>query len=175
MVRDIRMDRGHLRGLPAIEVPTGYTLRAGRQGDESAWVEVLREAFPDEDWSVERIRDEFISRPQFGWEAVVFGCCETEIVACGLAWRDTPDETREGRLHWIATRAEHRRRGLARAICVSIMHYFAREGFERPFLETREHLTDAMRLYQSLGFSPTSRDEEERRIWERVRAGIAGL
>lgn len=62
----------------------------------------------------------------------------------------------------IATRAAHRRQGLARRLCLGLMHWGARQGATSSYLQVDATNRPAIRLYEALGF------ERRYHYWYRV-------
>lgn len=60
----------------------------------------------------------------------------------------------EGAVTNIATHPSMRRRGLGRAVTNALLTYASAHGIRSVFLEVRESNEAAIRLYESLGFSP---------------------
>ena len=166
----IRMTRPHLRELPDSIIPEGYQLANATEVEDlpQVWMDVVNESFGDENWTLESIHRDFISRPQYDPEGVFFAMHEGQAVATAFAWLDEPGETASGRVHFVGTLAEHRGKGLARMVVTAILHYFAARGFQSSFLETHPHRLPAIRVYLRLGFEPTPRKEEEAEAWRQV-------
>src|SRR5687767_10707717 len=113
------MWRPNLEGLPQLDVPAGYRLRTYRPGDESPWGEIM--SAPGgigRDWTVEKVRQRLIDRPQFEAAGLFFVTSDAEggrPVASACAWRadegtgdvdeargDRPD-TRLGTVHMVCS------------------------------------------------------------------------
>ncbi len=60
----------------------------------------------------------------------------------------------EGHLMNVAVRPDHRRRGIARALCGSVFDDARRRGAEALTLEVRASNAAAIELYRSFGFAP---------------------
>lgn len=60
----------------------------------------------------------------------------------------------EGAVTNVATHPSERRRGLGRAVTEALLAYAKANGIKQVFLEVRESNEAAIRLYESLGFSP---------------------
>ena len=94
--RQLRMWRPHLDGLPDLLVPDGYHLRTYRPGDERAWGEIMETAGGiGREWTVEKVRQRLVSRPQFEAAGLFFATCDAEgerPVASACAWRGEEEE-----------------------------------------------------------------------------------
>jgi ribosomal protein S18 acetylase RimI-like enzyme len=174
---NIMMLRPNLANLPAIALPEGYQLICAADLDDPApaWAGVINASFGDHDWTVETVSRDFISQPQYDPRGVFFVARDAEFVATAFAWRDAADETALGRVHWVGTCAEHRGRGLATAVVLAVMHYFAQHGFSRVMLETQSYRAPAISCYQALGFEPFPRNAEEEAEWAIGLANVAAL
>jgi mycothiol synthase len=174
---NIMMLRPDLADLPAVTLPEGYRLlsAADLPDPAPAWVQVINASFGDQDWTVESVTRDFISQPQYDPQGVFFVAHGEELVATAFAWRDTPDEAQQGRVHYVGTCAEHRARGLGRAVVLAVMHYFAQRAFARVMLETQAFRAPAIRCYQGLGFAPFPRNAEEEAEWVTGLANVAEL
>lgn len=149
---NITMLRDDLKDLPEITLPEGYILTTFRPGDEERWVALMREVFPESDWTLEKFQEEFGSKVQFDPEGLFFIVKDGEYVASALGWRDTPEEKVVGRVHWVGVRSDQRGKGLGKAVVLAVLHYLKRKGFKKAILDTQTYRPIAINLYKSLGF-----------------------
>jgi ribosomal protein S18 acetylase RimI-like enzyme len=164
-----------LDSLPKIaacfEAP--YSIRPFRPGDDVTWFDIqdrTRIYSPiDPGLFAKQFGSVDLSRRQF------FVLHEGEPVGTGTAWIGEPVRTNAwGRVHWVAIVPEHQRRGLGRELMHSLFGTFRALRCSRAFLTTGSENDPAIRLYDSLGFRPWIRSEEERAYWEsRVTRGVA--
>lgn len=170
----IQMTRPYLEGLPEVKLPEGYRLVSADEleAPEAMWAALVNKSFGNTSWTADYVRENFASKEQFDPRGVFFVLCGTQAVATAFAWLDEPGETRSGRIHWVGTDPDHRRKGLGTAVVVAIMRYFRDRGFTEAFLETHPPLIPAIRVYLSLGLEPTPRNEEEQEAWREVFARI---
>lgn len=166
----VLLQRPHLEDLPPITLPDGYRLATAAQFADPApmWAALVNEAFGDQKWTADYIHENFVSKPQYDPDGVFFVMHGDEAVGTAFAWLDEPGETVSGRVHWVGVKQEHRGKGLARVVVISVMRYFRERGFERAFLETQPHMMPAICLYMSLGLEPVPRNEEEQKAWDEV-------
>ncbi|MCE5237817.1 GNAT family N-acetyltransferase [bacterium] len=171
----INLRRPHLDDLPPVRIPAGYRLATASEFDNPCptWAGVINACFEDQHWTEEYIRESFMAKPQYDSEGVFFIMCGEEAVATAFTWRDEPDETREGRIRWVATLAEHRGRGLGKAIVLATMHYFRDRGFEAVHLGTLPPLLPAIRMYLGLGMQPVLGEPEHDAAWRGVFQALA--
>ncbi len=174
----IRMVRPNLDDLPAISLPEGYRLATAAELDDApaTWADVITRSFGDRQSTAEGFQADYASKVQYDPEGVFFIMHGDEAVSTAFAWRDQPDETEFGRVHWVGTLKEHGRKGLASAVVLAVLHYFKERGFKRGFLETQGSRLPAIRVYMALGFEPGICSEEKRAgeeaVWADVRARL---
>jgi mycothiol synthase len=150
--------------LPRPVVPEGYVLRRYQLGDEDGWLALLDLAgFCN--WDRRRI-DAFLedAERRDGSRLVTTG---TNIVAATLASRAAP-EHQAGILDYVVSHPRHRRRGLARSVCVEVLKFLAARGYPAVTLSTDDWRLAAIGLYLSLGFVPMMEREDMPSRWEAV-------
>ena len=150
-------------GLPPVEVPAGFRLRAfdPERDVEEVWqVDTL--AFQDH-WGFTGFPlDEFrhwLDQPHFRPELWLLAVKETtgEVAGLGLNKID-PDwiaqtGRREGYVNTLGVLREHRKQGLGTALLAQSLHVLREAGMEAAHLNAdSENPTGAMRLYERLGF-----------------------
>ena len=173
----IKMIRPNLDGLPAVALPAGYRLATAEEFDDPAamWAEIVSASFPDTVWTVDYVHEHYMDKAQYDPSGVFFAMAGEEVASTAFAWRDEPRESTCGRVHWVATRPAHRRRGLASSVVVAVLRYFRDRGFASAFLETSPPLIPAIRAYFALGFEAEPRNQAERVAWEEVISKIRDL
>jgi mycothiol synthase len=150
-------------GLPQVEVPAGFRLRAfdAEHDLEDVW-QVDNLAFQDH-WGFTGFPlDEFrrwLDQPHFHPELWLLAVKEAtgEVVGLGLNKID-PDwiaqtGRREGYVTTLGVLREYRKQGLGTALLAQSLHTLRQAGMEAAHLSAdAENLTGAMRLYERLGF-----------------------
>jgi GNAT superfamily N-acetyltransferase len=137
---------------PGVVIPTGITVRPYRREDARATYRLIEDAFnewPDRkptvfaDWSAH-----VIDHPSFspGLSRLAFD--GEELVGAGLT-DDYPDQD-EGWVQQVATKASHRRRGIARALLQSVFAAFHATGRRSVGLSTGSHM-GALEPYERIG------------------------
>jgi mycothiol synthase len=159
------MWRPHLDDLPDLTVPDGYRLRTYRPGDERAWGEIMETAGGiGREWTVEKVRQRIVSRPQFEPAGLFFATCDAEghrPVASACAWRgEEVGET--GNVHMVCAMPAHRGQGLGRLVTLAVLHHLRRRGFKSADLTTDDFRLAAIKSYLGLGFVPAYRTDAER-------------
>lgn len=149
---NIVMMKEDLEDLGTIVLPEGYELKTFVPGDEEEWVKLMRDVFPESDWTVEKFVEVFASQPQFDPEGLFFIVKGGEYVATALGWFDEVDKRDIGRVHWVGVKKEHRGQGLGKAVVLAVLHYLKGKGARKAVLDTQEYRKPAIKLYESLGF-----------------------
>jgi ribosomal protein S18 acetylase RimI-like enzyme len=156
--RQLRMWRPHLDDLPPLEPPAGYRLRTYRPGDEGAWARIMEsEEGIGREWSVERVRERLIERPQFEGDGLYFATAEAADslpVASACAWRGAPEVGPLGNVHMVCALPAYRGLGLGRLVTLAVLHHLRRRGFRSADLSTDDFRLAAIRMYLGLGFVP---------------------
>lgn len=163
------MDRPDLDGLPEVAVPQGYELLTDPGGIVREWTELLSHAFgPGAHFEPEQWQDRFIAQPQYNPKGAFFvrHLATGELCATAFCWLDDPGEREIGRVHWVGVHEAHRGVGLGRLVTVAVLHHMRERGLQRAMLETQAFRLPAIRLYLSLRFTPTPRNETEAADWE---------
>jgi len=161
------MKRPNLNNLDEIIIPEGYQLRTYIEGDQEAWIEIIKATFPigGLDWNVDRFQREFLDCPQFRYNSLFFATYEGEPVGTTCAWIEPSNE---GLLHMVAVLPEHQGKRLAYVLCLSAVHYFKEKGFETVKLNTDDNRLPAIKTYLNLGFVPEYIDESHKELWSVV-------
>ena len=175
----LQMLRPSLDDLPSLATalastlggPAGYRFRTYRQGDEAAWAAIMNTG-EMEHWDAARTREKLTGcpQPQFdpaGLFFVTYGAAE-QPVGSACAWLLRPDETETGILHMVCVLPEHRGRGLARPLCLAVLHRFRERGFRQVRLNTGDWRLGAIKTYLHLGFQPLITKPEQPPAWDDV-------
>ncbi|MGH3361013.1 MAG: GNAT family N-acetyltransferase [Nocardioides sp.] len=143
--------------IPERPLPEGYTVRAARIDEQQACWTVQEDAFLE--WS-DRERDTFeeweastTRRPGFEpWNLRVVTDPDDTVVAMALVQLSDLGDAYIARL---ATRRDHRGRGIAQALLVDAFAVAAEHGATRSELST-DSRTGALSLYEKVGMKVTS-------------------
>ncbi|MBE5803642.1 MAG: bifunctional phosphoribosyl-AMP cyclohydrolase/phosphoribosyl-ATP diphosphatase HisIE [Clostridiales bacterium] len=145
-----------------VKLPQGYAIRTYQPGDEDAWAAL--ECGIGDFATIEEAKADFARRyltnPAWMPERVFFALSpEGEIVGSAIAWEHDPRGVGVRALHWLVVRADHRRKGLGRALCQHVLRFFRREDNAAPvYLHTQPSSWKAIPLYISLGFKLQPQD-----------------
>jgi mycothiol synthase len=166
---DIVMRRPHLRDLPEIpRLSAGYTLRqAVSPRDDAGLAEALTAAF-GERWDIPRVQTRLTATPDVRAVYVVI-CGDTVVATASNRWmpEQYPDA---GVVHWIGTRPDYARQGLASALLVHLLRVFDSERRAAAVLETQDFRLPAIRAYLKFGFLPVYEvnGEDHRAVWSAI-------
>jgi GNAT superfamily N-acetyltransferase len=154
-------------GEPVDPAP-GYTVRqVDADADIAARVDVHRAAFAPSAVTVDayrRVMSSATYRPELDLVAVA---PDGAFGAFCIVWLDEP--TRIALFEPVGTHPEHRRRGLARAVCREGLRRAAALGAEAAIVLAWNGEDAANRLYESLGFRDVMRSYRYRREYRQRR------
>ena len=147
------MEREDLADIPDAPLPEGYRIRAMTRDDKGVWVDVYRDAEPYLPISPDTFVNEFGSALHtLPWRGFIAEDAKGVAVGTVVAWfRDLPETTEYGRIHWLAVRPTHQRKGIARALCCHALRAMA-QWHTKAILGTSANRKGALALYESLGF-----------------------
>lgn len=147
------------------DIPAGYRLRTFREGDEQAYIQLMRRC-GFEGW------DAFASVLQMALpEGLFFIVHEAsgEIVATAVSnHRPKSMHPSGGELGWVAVDPDHRGKGLGRAVCSAVLRRMNRAGYSRVYLSTDDHRLAALKVYLKLGFVPFPVADDQEQRWRAV-------
>ncbi len=143
-----------LDDLPLPNSPAGYTIRRLIPGEERDWWQLLDETGGLGAWDAKRAEEEFAAPSGRVWkDSIHFAVVDNHIVGTACvqlhAGRDDLPE-----LGWVAVAREHRGRGLGRMLCLHVIWFMRRQGFQHCFVQTQSHRAAAVTLFRNLGFQP---------------------
>lgn len=167
----VAMVRDHLDDIPRPQWPEGYSIRGMRPDEGPIWLEIERASEPWFDLADDVFEKEFGSDP----ESIPQRCFlieDPDKQAVGTisawynrTWREGEDY---GQIHWVATKPEGRRKGLARA-GMSYALWVMRQWHEKAVLFTHAKRVPAIKLYLDFGFKPVIESDYAREGWDAVR------
>jgi beta-glucuronidase len=166
----VNMIRPHLRDIPDVPFPEGYSVRALRRNEGGLWEDIWRDAetfFKIENGLFEK---EFGDDPA-AIERRCFIITAPDGVAAATisAWysRDI-DGLDYGRIHWVATRKAYQGRGIMRAGLSYTLRQMA-QWHTRAVLGTSTGRVAAIKLYLDYGFVPDMSAPHAREAWTSFR------
>jgi len=145
--------RIRLEEAPAPLVPPGYKLRTVRGTAEAAAIaDAHASAFRRANWTPDLYRYVMESPGYAPEREFVAEALDGTLAAFTVTWHDPISKT--GLFEPVGTHADHRRRGLAKALICHAMGRMAEEGMEYAIV-VNQHSNEAARsLYRSCGFEP---------------------
>ena len=150
----------------ALRLKEGYRLRTYRDGDGSAWAELLNDSSDLGGWTVARIEQELLSAllPDGQFFATMD---EALIAGAGLY-----DGEKRGRscweIGWVVTDPRHRGLGLARHVTAAAVETALTQPPRPIFLMTDDFRVAAVKLYLKMGFVPDFDHGSYRDRWARL-------
>ena len=168
------MVREHLDGIPQHALPSGFTIRWYRPGDEAHWVAIHRLADRYNVITPERFTREFGRDPERLRQRQCFLLSPRgEVIGTATAWFDDDFRGRRyGRVHWVAIVPAMQGRGLSKPLMSVVCERLRALGHDRAYLTTSTARIPAINLYLQFGFAPYIRGSEDRRIWQALRARL---
>ncbi len=168
------MRRPTLDALPPVpELPEGYTLRLYQTGDMESLAAVLREAFADDQWTPERVRETLAESPEV--KAVYVIDNAGKVVATASARLMPEAFPGSGYLHWVAVSPAHQGKHLGTAVSLAVLHDFVRLGCKDAVLETQDERIAAIKTYQKLGFVPEHAHETHPERWSKIAEMLTAI
>lgn len=164
----LEMVRDNLCGVPDINLPEGYAIRGFLKGDESAWAEIMTEAF-NPCWNVNRfnmfIRPHYAFRP----ERLLFLCRDSEPIGSAMAFQWPGLSRHTGFIYMLAIRKAYCGKGMGKALTAACIRRFGEEGtFRQVALHTESFRLPAIKHYLDMGFKPRLLVERHRSDWRKV-------
>ncbi len=146
------LNRIALADLAEPELPDGYTIRAATGVEEAAGLAEVHRASFGVPWTAEVYRKVMESPGYAAEREFVVVAPDGGFAAFTLTWHDPVN--RMGLFEPVGTHSDHRRKGLGKALLLTVLHHMRTVGME--FAEVvNEGGNEASRaLYLSCGFRP---------------------
>ena len=139
----------------AAVLPQGFFLRAYQSGDERHWAEL---EYAIGDFASREEAERYFAEKYLPYEAelrrrswFVFAEDGTPAGSC-IAWQDPRGGETAASLHWMVVASRFRRRGIGRALCQTVLNFYAEQGETPVYIHTQPWSWKAVLLYGSLGF-----------------------
>lgn len=145
-------------------------LRRATAADAESLGELMRIAYHEDDWGVERVHREFLDADDVPatWVIDEVQNGASKIIAAASE-RYLPDRyPGAGYLHFVAASPDHAGEGLGRVVTEQVLSQVAARGYNRCVLETDDFRKPALVTYLRLGFVPEYRSDAERLAWSPV-------
>jgi GNAT superfamily N-acetyltransferase len=167
------MARPHLEQVPQFPIPEGWIIRSYRDGDQAHWVSIHQSADP-----LTPV-DPGLFEKQFGEHRALLPERQLYLVTpdgvpagTATAWFMGSPYDSNGRIHWVAIRAEFQGRGLAKPLLAAACRRLKELNHQRACLSTAALRRPAIELYLSFGFEPWIRDDGQQAVWDGVLAQL---
>ncbi len=146
-------NRARIADLPDPQLPEGYTIRPAAGVEEAAQLAALHlSAFPGATWTEDQYRYVMESPGYDPARELVAISSEGQFAAFAMTWHDHINRT--GLLEGVGTHADHRQRGLGRAVVTYAAHHMAAAGMEYATVCNSGSNKASEALYRSAGFEP---------------------
>lgn len=156
-----------LRALPAVLLPSDYSMRTWQPGDDDEFVRLMQLAGFD-GWNLDSLR----AAKQKALPDGIFLAVDTRsdaLVATAMATHLPADNHPfGGELGWVAGHPDHRSKGLGMAVCTAVMQRYASAGYRRVYLKTDDWRLPAITIYLKLGFLPFLFAPDMEQRWREV-------
>jgi mycothiol synthase len=138
---------------PTPLLPTGYTLRTYRPGDEVRFYSLMAlSGWPG--WDAATLQPWLARMLPAGWFMVIEHASDT-IVASAMALRDCAEFGSEGgELGWLAADPAHTGQGLGGMVSAAVTARFLEHGYRYIHLYTESWRLAALKTYLKLGYLP---------------------
>jgi len=170
---NLLMRRASLEDLPAMPaMPVGYSLHVCEEGEIDSLANLLRAAFEDENWNVEKAREALIDAEDVKTTHVITH--NGQVIATASSRLLPNDYPGSGYLHWVASHPQYRGQRLGYIISLAVLHEFVELGCSDAVLETQDFRLPAIKTYLNLDFEPAYRDDTHGGRWEVIRGELNG-
>ncbi len=163
-VPQLVMRRVHLRELPKIDLPAGYSLRSFQDGDEGFWDRIIQVSFESPTYDFNKVMK---ADPAFRPERVLFVTHGDEPVATASAWQCERFGPVIGYLHMVGVSPGHQGKHLGYWVSLAVLHHFITEGRIEAVLQTDDFRLPAIKTYLRMGFEPLLVHENQRNRWRK--------
>ncbi len=157
--------RGRVRMPP---LPRDYTLRPLRDGDEPAYDDLFRLAWPD----VGTLAYTRAHALPDGLLVVEDGATGQLVASCVAFAPESPRHEGDGSLGWLVVDLAHGRRGLGTIIAATVTNRLIDEGYSLPWLGTEDDRLAAIGIYLALGWQPHLYADGMEQRWRAIFARL---
>lgn len=164
----LRMRLPDLSTIP--DAVAGTSARAAGPADAVELARLLASAFPEIEWSPDRVTRDLLDEPSVAEVLVIEG--EHGLLATASA-RYIEEFPTAGYVHWVGTDPAFRGRSLGRSVCVAVLDRFRRDGRTAAVLETDDPRLPAIASYLGMGFVPNYAAPDHEARWSTVFAQLA--
>jgi mycothiol synthase len=169
---DICMEKTPLAGLPAVRLPSGYSIRPISLEEGSLWEQVMEQSYggygpgtfqeimvENYDYDPERVRIMFDENGQ--------------PCATATSWRQHYRwGSGIGYVLFVGVVKSYQGHGLGFQITLHLLHDFVEHGFQSAILETDDYRLPAVKTYLKLGFLPRIVRSQQYQQWDNIFASL---
>lgn len=150
-------------------LPPGYRLRGFSDGDDRAYDELFRLAWPNEDTLPYTLKHALPG----GFLVVEDETTRVLVASCVAFAPETPAHADNGSLGWLVVDPEHGGRGLGRIVAATVTNRLLDERYTVPWLGTEDDRLAAIRIYLALGWEPHLYEEGMDGRWRDIFQRLA--
>ncbi|MCW5942174.1 MAG: GNAT family N-acetyltransferase [Fimbriimonadaceae bacterium] len=159
------------RTPPENHAPVGYALRLYREGDQAAYLDLMRRSGLAE-WTVPELEGLLPGTLSQGFFVIEHGASGA-LAATAQARRSFHAAHPGGsEIGWVAADPDHAGRGLGLIVTSAAVRRSLALGYVDVFLLTDDWRTPAIRTYLRMGFEPIVEDDDARGRWATIRDGL---
>ena len=152
---------------PAPEAPAGYRLRSFRDGDEDAYIDLMRSAgFAA--WNRDNLHAVLKNA---GAAGIAFAehAASSRLAATAMGWyKPTATFPDAHEMGWVAADPAHRGKGLGQLVVSAVTRALLARGARRIYLLTDDWRLPAIKIYRNLGYVPFNCQPEAKVRWQEV-------
>lgn len=168
----ITMIRPHLRDIPDVSLPPGYSIRPFKAGSEQLWKETAVQSglFQSIEQAAARYEQEFAQvAAQLEDRCFFLLHGKEQVIGTAMAWYH-PDYLGEcyGRIHWVGIIPQFQGRGLAKPLLAAAMHRLA-QNHDKAYLTSQTTSYKAICMYLDFGFVPWMQTDHSEEAWALLR------
>ena len=149
-----------------IKISKNYSIKQYSKSLEKSWIKLLEMGEFDGDWNENTLQEFMFSiERQKGSRLIVEG---NKVVASTFASSSIYEKKEVGRLDFVVTHPMHRKKGLGKSICLSVINHFVEKDYKKVILQTEDWRVSAISIYLKLGFRPVYTNNKMKKRWEKI-------
>ena len=149
-----------------IKLSKKYSLNEYSKDLDITWIELLCMGEFDGEWN-KKTFNEFISPIERKKGSKVILENNTAIAAT-FASAVIYENKEVGRLDFVVTHPDHRKKGLGKNICIAVINHFIEKKYKKVILQTDDWRIPAIAVYLKLGFKPVITSKELEKRWNKI-------
>ena len=155
-----------IKSNQTIKLSKNYSLNKYSKDLDKTWIELLCLGEFDGEWNKYTF-NEFISpiKRQEGSKVILEN---NTAIAATFASADIYEKKETGRLDFVVTHPDHRKKGLGKNICIAVINHFIEKKYEKVILQTEDWRIPAIAVYLKLGFKPVFTSKELEKRWNEI-------